>query len=125
MRLAFRLFLAILLLEIMGLYHCFGQDVRQVNYPSPTTIQSNEDQTKPSESSPIDLMEFLEVNIGDENSEDDTVHNFSSDSVVSVQFELIIDQLAKDQNAINRLLNFKEKRAPLFVLFHSWKYHIS
>lgn len=127
MRLAFRLFSTILLLEMMCLYHCFGHQVQHVSYPTPTpsSIHNNVDHVSPSHFSLIDLVEYLEGKDGDENSEEDTVHDFNDDSVLRIQSEWITDLLAKDQNATLRLLKFKENRAPLFVLFHSWKYHIS
>lgn len=125
MRLAFRLFSAFLLLEMMCLYHCFGQDVQQVSYPSQTNIHSNVDQVSPSEFSLMDLVEFLEGKDGDENSEEDSEHNLSSANDVQIYTELNYNLPDTDQCSKLRLLNFKENRSPLFVLFHSWKYHIS
>ena len=124
MRLAFRLFSAFLLLEMMCLYHCFGQDVQQDIYASQTNIHSNVDQVSPSEFSLMDLVEFLEGKDGDENSEEDTEHNLSSANEVQIYSELNNNIPDIDQRAIHRLLNFKENKSPLFVLFHSWKYHI-
>ena len=124
MRLAFRLFSAFLLLEMICLYHSFGFQIQQVSYPTPSSIHSNVDQVSPSEFSLMDLVEYLEGKDGDENSEEDTVHNFNEDGVLRVQSEWITDLSTNDQNATLRLLKFKENRVPLFVLFHSWKYHI-
>ncbi|HMR89272.1 MAG TPA: hypothetical protein PKD51_14020 [Saprospiraceae bacterium] len=125
MRLAFRLFSAFLLLEMMCLYHCFGQDVQQVSYPSQTNIHSNVDQVSPSEFSLMDLIEFLEGKDGDENSEEDTEHNLSSTNEIQIHLEINNEISDIDQNSIHRLLNFKENKYPLFVLFHSWKLHIA
>lgn len=125
MKVAFRLFSTILLLEMMCLYHYFGHQVQQDSYPTPSSIHNDVDQVSPLEFSLMDLVEYLEGKDGDENSEEDTVHNFNEDGVLRVQSEWITDLSTNDQNATLRLLKFKENRAPLFVLFHSWKYHIS
>lgn len=125
MRLAFRLFFACLLLEMMCLYHCFGPDAQQVSYQSQSSINSNADQISPSEFSLMDLVEFLEGKDGDENSEEDKEHSLSSANEVQIHSEFNNDMPDIDQNATLRLLNFKENKSPLFVLFHSWKYHIA
>ncbi len=123
MRLAFKLFSACLLVEMMCLYHCFGHDAQAVSYATKTTIY-NVDQVGPTGFSFFDLVEFLENKDSDENSEEDTEHNLSSTSIRCIGSESSIGLTEFDQNATHRLLNFKENKAPLFVLFHSWKYHI-
>jgi len=125
MRFAFRLFSAFLLFEMMCLYHCFGQDVQQVSYPSQSFVHSNAAQVSPSDFSFMDLVEFLEGKDGDESSEEETDHNLSSVNELNLQDELIIDLFGLNQTARHRLLNFKKNKSPLFVLFHSWKYHLA
>jgi hypothetical protein len=125
MRLAFRLFSLFLVLEMMCLYHCFGQAAQQVSYPSHSSFHSNAAQVSPSDFSFMDLVEFLEGKDGDESSEEETDHNLSSANEIILYDELIIDFFGLDQTARHRLLNFKQNKSPLFVLFHSWKYHLA
>lgn len=125
MRLAFKLFSACLLLEMMCLYHCFGQDVQQVSYPNQSTIHNSEDQVRPLESSPMDLIEFMEFKAGEENSEEDTDHDLNSSYLRGLYSAMNVNIREKDQTAIHRLLKFKKNQAPLFVLFHSWKFHLA
>ena len=124
MRLAFRLFSAFLLLEMMCLYHCFGQDVSKVSYVNPSHIYGNIDQVSPSDFSFMDLVEFLEGKDGDESSEEDSHQTDSSDQIYFVSKNFRFKIYPKDEIATHRLLNFKKNKSPLFVLFHSWKYHI-
>ena len=125
MRLVFRLFYACLLLEMMCLYHCFGHDVKQINYPTRSSIHTNIDQIGPSEFSYLDWVEFLEGKDSDENSEEDTEHNLSSPGLGIIGLTSSIDLPELEQKASRRLLDFKKNKYPLFILFHSWKHHLA
>ena len=123
MRLAIRLFSVCFLLEIVGLYHYLEQDVRQFSYPPDTSLHKQVDQISPSDSTFIDLVEFLEGKDGDENSEEDNYHSLNSATFGKIHGDLNITKPAVEGSPSHRLLNFKIEKYPLFILYHSWKLH--
>ena len=73
----------------------------------------------------MDLIEFLEVKAGEENSEEDTDQDLTSSYLRGLYSAMNVNIREKDQTAIHRLLKFKKNQAHLFVLFHSWKFHLA
>lgn len=125
MRVAFRFFAVFLLIEMMCLYHCFGTNVHQINYLKESTLRSDIAQVNPIEDTIFNSLELLEGKSSNESSEEDNDDSNHLSHTAAVRLDIITFFSLKNYASFNRLLDFKENRSHLFVLFHSWKYHLA
>lgn len=124
MRLATRLFFVCLLLEIMCLYHCFGNDIQLKNYAKDSSAQSCKSYISSSSFIFFDFLEILKGKDHNENSEEDQDENANIHSVGLISITYLISLIRILGNKVYRLLYINQTNSQLFILFHTWKYHL-
>jgi hypothetical protein len=123
MKLVLRFFVVFVLFEMMMVYHCFGNEANRYPDVHPSFAQEGVIQTDFTRSAP-DFYEIPEVKEANESDEEEVCKKLLAKSDL-IQFNCW-DFCNKGKNSCLQDFNrqYGISTAPLFILFHRWKFHL-